>query len=126
MPAAPVRQGSGTKKRQLSQVSLESNEDAFHKRNTRRSKVARVLATELEVLNTGSIELLESQLHEVYVWIDQVSISKPKKNLNRDFSDCSCIAEVINHYLPTLKLKVRDYPPTNSIKESKANWLRLN
>ena len=47
-----------------------------------------------------SKELTESQLHEVYVWIDEVPIKRVKKNLNKDFADACIMAEVIQYYLP--------------------------
>ena len=45
-------------------------------------------------------ELTQEQFHEVYVFVDQVPISKIKRNLNRDFSDGSLAAEVISYNLP--------------------------
>ena len=45
-------------------------------------------------------ELTQEQFHEVYVFVDQVPISKIKRNLNRDFSDGSLAAEVIRYNLP--------------------------
>lgn len=29
----------------------------------------------------------ESKLDEIYAWIDQITFSRPKKNISRDFSD---------------------------------------
>ena len=31
--------------------------------------------------------LNEAELHEVYKWVDQIPLSRPKKNIARDFSD---------------------------------------
>ena len=48
-----------------------------------------------------SLESLdENDLQQIYHFVDKVQISKTKKNLNRDFADCSIMAEVIKHYLP--------------------------
>ena len=33
------------------------------------------------------IELNETLLDELYVWIDSIPLSKPKKRIERDFSD---------------------------------------
>ncbi len=33
------------------------------------------------------LELNEAQLEELYVWIDNVPLSKPKTRIERDFSD---------------------------------------
>ena len=30
----------------------------------------------------------EEELHLVYQWVDSVPLSRPKKNIARDFSDC--------------------------------------
>ena len=69
-------------------------------RRARRSKIQRHLANEMDFLKKDSVDLLESQLHEVYVWVDEAPITKVKRNLNKDFADGSAIAEVIRHYLP--------------------------
>lgn len=31
--------------------------------------------------------LSAEELNEVYQWVDQLSLSRPKKNITRDFSD---------------------------------------
>jgi hypothetical protein len=36
-------------------------------------------------------ELTEEQLEEVYNWIDEIPLSRPKKNMARDFSDAGTI-----------------------------------
>lgn len=33
----------------------------------------------------GSVE--EEALHQLYLWIDNIPLSRPKRNLSRDFSD---------------------------------------
>ena len=32
-------------------------------------------------------ELDETALQELYTWIDEIPLSRPKKNISRDFSD---------------------------------------
>jgi len=32
-------------------------------------------------------QISEDEAHEVYTWIDEIPLSRPKKNINRDFSD---------------------------------------
>ena len=46
------------------------------------------------------LEHQELVLDTVYSWIDNVPLSKSKKNISRDFSDGSLVAQVISHYLP--------------------------
>lgn len=37
-------------------------------------------------------------MNEVYCWIDQVDLSRPKKNISRDFCDGVLMAEVLLHF----------------------------
>ena len=30
----------------------------------------------------------EEEMQEVYNWVDEIPLSRPKKNIARDFSDC--------------------------------------
>lgn len=74
-------------------------------------------------------ELTQEQFHEVYVFVDQVPISKIKRNLNRDFSDGCLAAEVISYNLPQSHkglIQVHNYISTNQIKQKRANWQLLN
>jgi len=32
-------------------------------------------------------EIDDAVLQELYTWVDQIPLSRPKKNLNRDFAD---------------------------------------
>ena len=71
----------------------------------------------------------QNDLHQVYAFVDQVPINKPKKNLNRDFSDCRLMAEVIKYYLPTAHkgmIDVNNYIETHQVKIKKQNWSLLN
>jgi hypothetical protein len=84
--------------------------------------------------NTGpvallSVDLSELQLHEVYQWVDQVPTDRVKKNIHRDFSDCSLIAKIIEHHLPAgskSQIQVINYPQTSAKKEKVDNWDLLN
>ena len=40
--------------------------------------------------------LSENELNEVYNWVDEIPLSRPKKNISRDFSDGCLVAEVPN------------------------------
>ena len=40
--------------------------------------------SELSVVNRIS----EEDMQEVYNWVDEIPLSRPKKNIARDFSDC--------------------------------------
>ena len=47
-------------------------------------------------------ELTDEQLRALYAWIDAIPLSRPKRNIARDFSDGMLIAEVIAAYFPHL------------------------
>jgi hypothetical protein len=41
-----------------------------------------------------SAPLSEDDLQKLYAWVDQIPLSRPKKNIARDFSDGVLLAEV--------------------------------
>ncbi|PAA94639.1 hypothetical protein BOX15_Mlig017903g1 [Macrostomum lignano] len=45
-------------------------------------------------------EIDDEVLQDLYAWIDQIPLSRPKKNIARDFSDGVLMAEVVKHYFP--------------------------
>ncbi|KAJ3149098.1 Sperm flagellar protein 1 [Geranomyces michiganensis] len=53
-----------------------------------------------------------SDYDELYAWIDEIPLSRPKKNIQRDFSDGVVAAEVNSHFLPKL-VDLHNYPPAN-------------
>ena len=67
----------------------------------------------------------ESILEDVYRWIDSIPLSRPKKNIGRDFSDCVLVAETIHHYKPKL-ISLHNFPATSSFKQKALNWETLN
>ncbi|XP_053548866.1 sperm flagellar protein 1-like [Bombina bombina] len=70
-------------------------------------------------------QLNEEQLQELYAWIDQVPLSRPKKNITRDFSDGVLVAEVVKHYIPKI-VEIHNYIPANSTQQKISNWGTLN
>jgi hypothetical protein len=74
---------------------------------------------------SSSIPLTEEDLHDLYVWVDEIPLSKPKRNIARDFSDGVCVAEILKHYFPKL-VEIHNFPPTNSSKQKIANWDTIN
>lgn len=70
-----------------------------------------------------------TDLQAVYSFVDNVPLTKTKKNLNRDFSDCHLMAEVIKHYLPNSHkglVEVHNYVSSEKVSTKKQNWLQLN
>lgn len=69
--------------------------------------------------------LSEEELTEVYNWVDQIPLSRPKKNISRDFSDGVLMAEIINHYFPKL-VELHNYVASTSAATKLSNWTTLN
>ncbi|KAF7379083.1 sperm flagellar protein 1-like [Vespula maculifrons] len=67
----------------------------------------------------------ENKLDEIYAWIDQITFSRPKKNISRDFSDGVFMAELLKRYYPK-HVDVHNYVPGNSIAKKIDNWNILN
>ena len=83
-----------------------------------------------DLFNTSnSAGLQDYQLDEIYTWIDNVPLTRPKKNIARDFSDCILMAQVIHHYLPSSSkslIEVHNYIESMSLKVKIENWKLLN
>lgn len=71
----------------------------------------------------------EGDLEVIYEWVDNVPLSRPKKNLVRDFADGHMIAQIIRHHLPTPYkgyIQVHNYVATSNTKTKYNNWNQLN
>jgi hypothetical protein len=44
---------------------------------------------------TDQPSLSEQDLNEIYNWVDEIPLSRPKKSIARDFADGCQVAEVI-------------------------------
>ncbi|RHY28712.1 hypothetical protein DYB32_005762, partial [Aphanomyces invadans] len=71
------------------------------------------------------IVLDDEILQKIYAWIDEVPLSRPKKNMGRDFSDGILAAEVIAYYFPKL-VQMHNYSSANSLTQKQYNWGTLN
>lgn len=69
--------------------------------------------------------MTDEQLNDIYTWIDQIPLSKPKKNIARDFSDGLMVAEVIHFFIPKI-VSVHNYPSSHNRKQKLTNWTTLN
>ncbi|EGD79056.1 sporangia induced sperm flagellar protein [Salpingoeca rosetta] len=67
----------------------------------------------------------ETELQHLYAWIDEVPLSRPKKNIARDFSDGVMVAEVVHHFIPKL-VELHNYSPASSSRQKLDNWHTLN
>lgn len=70
-------------------------------------------------------ELSDEQFRAIYAWIDAIPLSRPKKNIARDFSDGVMLAEVIAAYFPQM-VELHNYAPASSLKQKVYNFDTLN
>lgn len=70
-------------------------------------------------------ELHQDELPELYAWVDSLPLSKPKKSINRDFSDGVCMAETIHCFFPRL-VDLHNYTPASNTATKFYNWNTLN
>lgn len=73
----------------------------------------------------SAVPLTEEDLHELYLWVDDIPISRPKRNIARDFSDGLCVAEVVKHFFPKL-VEMHNYTSANATSQKLINWDTLN
>jgi len=67
----------------------------------------------------------EEELASLYGWLDEIPLSRPKRNITRDFADGVLAAEVIAHYLPRV-IEKHNYQTCAGRKQKKGNWDTLN
>jgi len=67
----------------------------------------------------------DEELQRLYAWVDEIPLSRPKRNIARDFADGVLAAEVCHHYFPRL-VDLHNYPPANSMQQKLYNWETLN
>ncbi|XP_024524555.1 sperm flagellar protein 1-like, partial [Selaginella moellendorffii] len=71
------------------------------------------------------MELTPEELTGIYTWVDEIPLSRPKKNIARDFSDGVLAAEVVSYYCPRL-VDIHNYSAANSLAQKMYNWSTLN
>lgn len=74
---------------------------------------------------SGPPALDDEELQKIYVWVDSVPLSRPKRNISRDFSDGVLAAEMVAHYFPKL-VELHNYSSANSLRQKLYNWATLN
>lgn len=50
----------------------------------------------------------------IYNWVDEIPLSRPKRNIARDFSDGVLMAEIVKHYIPHL-VELHNYSAAHSV-----------
>jgi hypothetical protein len=71
------------------------------------------------------MEVSESELQGLYTWVDEIPLSRPKRNIGRDFSDGVLMAEIVHHYFPKL-VELHNYSSANGTQQKMYNWNTLN
>jgi hypothetical protein len=67
----------------------------------------------------------EDEEQIVYNWVDEQALSRPKRNIHRDFSDGVLVAEIINNYLPKY-VELHNYSAMHAKSDKFNNWVMLN
>ncbi|XP_068045317.1 sperm flagellar protein 1 [Anomalospiza imberbis] len=67
----------------------------------------------------------DTSLVSLYRWLDTVPLSRPRRNIARDFSDGVLAAEVVKFFFPLL-VELHSFVPTSSTAQKVANWGHLN
>ena len=71
------------------------------------------------------MDVAEEELHGLYQWVDEIPLSRPKRNIARDFSDGVLVAELVYHYLPRL-IDLHNYSNASGVTQKLYNWQTLN
>ena len=58
--------------------------------------------------------LEEEEMQTVYNWVDEIPLSRPKRNISRDFSDGVLMAEIAKHYVPNF-VELHNYSQAHSV-----------
>eukprot|EP00752_Nemacystus_decipiens_P011596 g10298.t1 len=69
--------------------------------------------------------LSNDDLTRLYTWVDEIKLSRPKRNIARDFSDGVLVAEVVAYYFPKL-VDLHNYAAANAVRQKVYNWNTLN
>ena len=72
-----------------------------------------------------TIQLSDTDLQHLYSWVDSIPLSRPKRNINRDFSDGILISEIIHFFYPKL-VDLHNYSTANNSKQKMYNLTTLN
>ncbi|KAG1668600.1 hypothetical protein FOA52_001469 [Chlamydomonas sp. UWO 241] len=87
------------------------------------------------------MDVSEAELQSLYTWegvvvargdapaaclqVDEIPLSRPKRNINRDFSDGVLMAEVVHHFFPRI-VELHNYSSANGATQKMYNWNTLN
>lgn len=69
--------------------------------------------------------LNDEQLQQLFSWVDEFTLTRPKKNFTRDFSDGVLTAQILKNFFPK-HVEIHNYANANSVNQKMANWDTLN
>ncbi|KAK3094411.1 hypothetical protein FSP39_001445 [Pinctada imbricata] len=67
----------------------------------------------------------DAELEELYSWIDTFPLTRPKKNLSRDFADGVPVAEIVKNVFPQA-VEMHNFSPCSAADKKTNNWRTLN
>ena len=73
----------------------------------------------------GPFDMDEDELDDLYNWVDKFNLSRPKRNLARDFSDGLLVGEIINQRFPGM-VELHNCVQSSNVQTKKSNWDTLN
>ncbi|XP_034945826.1 sperm flagellar protein 1-like [Chelonus insularis] len=76
-------------------------------------------------MSVSTEEPFDELLDEIYTWLNQMTFSRPRKNLARDFANGVFMAELLKRYYPRY-VDLHNYSHTNSLSSKIDNWCTLN
>uniref|UniRef100_A0A7R9VBL5 Calponin-homology (CH) domain-containing protein n=1 Tax=Chlamydomonas euryale TaxID=1486919 RepID=A0A7R9VBL5_9CHLO len=71
------------------------------------------------------MDVSEAELQTLYTWVDEIPLSRPKRNISRDFSDGVLMAEVVHHFFPKI-VELHNYSSANGTQQKMYNWNTLS
>ena len=72
-----------------------------------------------------TVPLSEDDLRSLYLWVDDIPLTRPKRNIARDFADGCCVAEIVKHFFPA-HVDLHNFTPGSSMRQKTDNWETLN
>ncbi|KAF4730955.1 sperm flagellar 1 [Perkinsus olseni] len=67
----------------------------------------------------------DDEIQRLYNWVDGIPLSRPKRNISRDFADGVMMAETVAHFVPKL-VELHNYSQANALTQKLYNWNTLN
>jgi len=94
--------------------------------------MAAITAAEVEAGNRAAVYTqvaaplaTEEDVQRIYNWIDEIPLSRPKRNISRDFADGLLCAEIAHYFFPG-RVDMHNYSSVNSLDQKRYNWNTLN